>query len=331
MKILMSCRHNYPAYKPIGTGMHVSELPSGSGMHIHDLLVKGLAELGHEVYYHLPNGYSIPLPEGVIPVSHLPTDVDICHTMARVHTEVSSFYQQLGTAVLATNHLYLDDDTPCFTWVHVSKYLAEKYHSDHYVSCGLDPDDFVYSEEKEEYLLFISDLSRYKEKGLERALDLSKKAGQKLIVAGTSKFQKDIEEVKQLCQTYGAIYIGDVRGREKANWIAKAKALLSPSTQDESFGLTLVEAMFSGTPSIVSNVGAYSEVLCRKTGIICETDEDFLVAFECVTSLSSKECRNRALRHFHYIRMVQDYIRLYTQELKKTHNSQCTVNPVWTN
>ena len=53
MRLLLSSTHRYPAFGDVGSGLHPKLFPSGSGFHIHDLLVKGLAELGHEVatYY----------------------------------------------------------------------------------------------------------------------------------------------------------------------------------------------------------------------------------------------------------------------------------------
>ena len=54
MRICVTAKHRYPAG---GTG------PSGG--HIFDLLVRGLAELGHEVFYRPQLGAAAPLPPGV--------------------------------------------------------------------------------------------------------------------------------------------------------------------------------------------------------------------------------------------------------------------------
>ena len=56
MRILLSSEHSYPAFGPVGSGLHPRTYPSGSGFWIHDLLMKGLAELGHDVFYLLPRG-----------------------------------------------------------------------------------------------------------------------------------------------------------------------------------------------------------------------------------------------------------------------------------
>ena len=62
MRILLSSEHRYPAFGAVGSGLHPRTYPSGSGFWIHDMLMKGLTELGHEVFYFLPHGAAVPLP-----------------------------------------------------------------------------------------------------------------------------------------------------------------------------------------------------------------------------------------------------------------------------
>src|ERR1044072_539667 len=51
MRVLLSSDHEYPSSNGHGSGLHPKAFPSGSGYILHDLLAKGLAELGHEVSY----------------------------------------------------------------------------------------------------------------------------------------------------------------------------------------------------------------------------------------------------------------------------------------
>ena len=76
MRVLLSSIHQYPAASSIGVGLNPKPFPSGSAFSIHDLLAKGLAELGHDVIYLLPKGASKPLPAGVTLVSEPRHDVD---------------------------------------------------------------------------------------------------------------------------------------------------------------------------------------------------------------------------------------------------------------
>ena len=65
MRILLSSDHQYPSFREVGVGRRPLPIPSGSSQHIHDLIAKGLAELGHEVLYWLPKGTHQALPPGV--------------------------------------------------------------------------------------------------------------------------------------------------------------------------------------------------------------------------------------------------------------------------
>ena len=65
MRVLLSASHRYPADDDHGVGLRPRPMPSGSGGHIHDLIARGLAELGHDVSYLLWQGAGAPLPPGV--------------------------------------------------------------------------------------------------------------------------------------------------------------------------------------------------------------------------------------------------------------------------
>jgi glycosyltransferase involved in cell wall biosynthesis len=315
LKILLSCNHIYPAAKPKGTGTATTNYPSGSGNHQHDLLAKGLAEKGHEVLYHIQHDPTVIAPAGITFVNHFVEGVDLVHVMSRVDDKLVIHYQQQNIPILATNHLYKADEKPPFKWVHVSKTLADLYHEKQYVWCGLDPADYLFSIHKQDYFLFISDMSRHQEKGLDIALELSKKRNLKLVVAGSSRNQNDIDKVKSLCNTYNATYVGDVRGKQKAELLANACAVISPSRLPESFGITLAEALFSGTPVICSNVGAYGEITTPEVGFVCNNDMEYLHAVDHIQNIDPKACRDYAMTHFHYHNTTEKYINIYKEIL----------------
>ena len=78
MRILIASNHRYPSYGVVGSGRHPMDFPSGSAGYVQDLLARGLAELGHEVFYFLRRGSETPLPQGVQLVSEpWPTSISI--------------------------------------------------------------------------------------------------------------------------------------------------------------------------------------------------------------------------------------------------------------
>jgi len=96
MRILLSSEHRYPAFADVGAGPHPQPYPSGSGFWIHDLLARGLAELGHQVFYLLRQGAAKPLPPGVRAVSQPVWDADILHTISDRDDALVSEWQSRG-------------------------------------------------------------------------------------------------------------------------------------------------------------------------------------------------------------------------------------------
>lgn len=322
MRVLLSSNHRYEGHRDAGVGLRPRQWPSGSGFYIHDLLARGLAELGHEVFYRLPAGAAVPLPDGVALVSEPPGDVDVLHTIAYRDEELTRRFESAGRPWVTTCHLDLSargraQSPTTENWIFVSRALARAHSRERFVLNGLDPADYFYSEAKGDYFLFMSSLDWCMEKGLDRALSLSARAGARLVVAGTARSNEVIGEVRGLCERAGAVCVGDVRGARKAELLAGARAFLFPTRVNEAFGLGMVEALMSGTPVVCSNAGACPEVISPEVGFVCETDEDYLRAFGRLGEISPRACREKAARDYHYLRMAADYVAEYGKEVAR--------------
>jgi glycosyltransferase involved in cell wall biosynthesis len=319
MRILLSASHRYPAFQTEGTGFLPTKYPSGSGYHMHDLLARGLAESGHEVFYLLRSGWRAQLPRGVVPVMEPVLDVDLYHSVLipGIDEDVLRIISDRGCAWVATCHLDRSrtGPPPLPNWIFVSRHHARAHGSDRYVWNAIDPDEYVFSEVKQEYLLFLASMEHALEKGLNTALQLSQQHGFPLVVAGSARTAETIEEVRRLCRSNGAEYLGDVRGKRKADLIAGAKALLFPSRMNEGCPVVILEALASGTPVISSSVGGCAEILTTRTGFLCDNMEEFSAAIDRLYRISPQDCRRDAVERFHYRRMVNDYIREYELEI----------------
>lgn len=319
MRILLVSSHCYPASSKIGSGLHPKVYPSGSGYHLHDLLAQGLAEEGHEVFYQLHKGAEIPMPPGVKLVSDPVAEVDICHAPLGPPGFEKAMLE-FGTAhrkpCLLTCHMKVPDMRGDANIVFVSRALAAAHASSRYVLNGIHPDDFMFLEQKQDYLLFMSAMNRAADKGLDFALALSKRKGFRLIVAGTGLDYETIQRVAGLCAGAGAEYVGDVRGSRKAELIAGARAVVFPSKLEEGCPLVILEAMMSGTPVISSRGGGSVELVTPETGILCVQEAEWDDAVDRVAEISPARCREIALEKFHYRRMVTDYLREYRRELE---------------
>jgi glycosyltransferase involved in cell wall biosynthesis len=110
---------------------------------------------------------------------------------------------------------------------------------------------------KSDYYLIVSRIVGGK--GIELAIQASKKAGFKLKIAGELAGFKNMAGVETL---------GRVTEEEKIKLMSEARGFLALS-KDEDFGITPVESMLCGTPVIAFNGGGYKEtVLNKKTGIL---------------------------------------------------------------
>jgi len=325
MRVLLSSEHRYPAFGEVGTGLHPRSYPSGSGFWIHDLVMKGLAELGHEVFYLLPRGASGPLPAGVKLVSQPVWDADILHTISDRDEPLTRAWEARGLPWVTTCHI--DMRTRGFTqqpttdnWIFVSRTLARLHGRTRYVLNGVDPAACIYSETKQDYFLFMSSMDWEMKKGLDIALSLAARFRLKLVVAGTGNNYKRIVRIASLCKQIGAHYVGDVRGKRKAELLAGARAFLFPTRVDEAFGLGMAEALMSGTPVICSDKGACPELISPDVGFVCRTDREYVTALRKVAGISPQACREKATREFHYRRMAADYVAEYEKEIALNGN-----------
>jgi glycosyltransferase involved in cell wall biosynthesis len=324
MRILLSSNHRYPGSPKTGSGLEPRPWPSGSGFLVHDLIARGLAELGHEVFYRLPEGADEPLPAGVRLVDHFVDEVDIVHTMSGRDHAVLEEATSRGIPTVVTCHLdptvpgRLVADPIRDNWIFVSRTLAYSLGRPRHVLNGIDPDEYQFSEVKNDCFLFIASMDWADHKGLGVALDLARKVGLRLVVAGTAKAQGTVTEIAQRCSDAGAEYIGDVRGAEKAALLAGARGLLFPTQVNEAFGLAIAEALMSGTPVICSAYGACAELVTPEVGFVCHTERDYREAVARIQTIAPALCRATALARFHYLRMARDYLREYEMEISSS-------------
>lgn len=326
MRILLSSEHRYPAFDDVGTGPHPKPYPSGSGYWIHDLLARGFAELGHEVFYLLRQGAAKPLPPGVRAVPRPVWDADILHTISDHNGPLTNEWDSRGRPWVSTCHIDLRtrglaQGPSTDNWIFVSRTLAQRHRRQRFVWNGVDPDACIYSEKKRDYFLFMSSMDWEMKKGLDIAISLAFRMHAKLVVAGTANNYKRIVRIASLCRQVGATYVGDVRGKRKAELLAGARAFLFPTRVDEAFGLGMVEALMSGTPVICSDKGACPEIISPDVGFVCRNDRDYISAMKRIGSISPRACREKAMREFHYLRMTRDYLAEYEKEIARNSSS----------
>jgi glycosyltransferase involved in cell wall biosynthesis len=258
---------------------------------------KAQAELGHEVTLLAPPGSSCPgvkvieVPSGQEYGRLLPAGVEVAHRYG------------VSPEGLTIPHLESSQgNSPAELRYHPTKVYCSGDHarrggSTAFVYNGVDPDEYLYREHKDDYFLFLSKVSR-QVKGVDVALRLAQRLGFRLVVAGGTRF--DLRRTGGLWDSLRADvhFCGMVGGRRKAELIAGARALLFPIRWEEPFGIVVAEALISGTPVITTPRGAMPELVTPDVGFLCHDEGELADAIQRVGEISPAACRQRALEHF---------------------------------
>jgi len=113
-------------------------------------------------------------------------------------------------------------------------------------------------------------------------------------------------------------YLGSVGPQERARVLGAALALLHPIGFDEPFGLSVVESMACGTPVVAYRRGSMPEIIDDGvTGFVVDDAAQAADAVRSVAALDRSTCRAVAERRFGVDRMVQDYVAVYDQILRR--------------
>ena len=172
-----------------------------------------------------------------------------------------------------------------------------------------DEEDFIYSEEKEDYILFLSRV--YEGKGIHIAVQAAEAAGVRLVVAGQNP------ENIQFSDNVTYVGYADVETRKRL--MANAKGLIVASLYMEPFGGVQVESLLSGTPTITTDWGAFTENNIEGvTGYRCRTFSDFVNAIRNLDKIKPSDCRKYGEKFLlqnvapMYEKYFQDVLNVYT-------------------
>lgn len=154
-----------------------------------------------------------------------------------------------------------------------------------------DVDDFEYSEEKEDYILFLGRLIH--RKGIEIAIQAAERAGVRLLVAG----QHCGDNINLNRPNVEYVGYADIETRKRL--LSRAKALIVPTVYIGPFEGVHVEAGLSGTPVITSAHGVFSEaVLHGTTGYRCRTMDQYVTAIKNIDAIRPIDCRTYAVGNY---------------------------------
>ena len=178
---------------------------------------------------------------------------------------------------------------------------------------GLPADLYRYGEGDGGYLAFLGRISP--EKGIERALDIAKRAGLPLKVAAkVDVVDRDYYAKVVAPQMDHPLieFIGEIGEADKGDFLGGARALLFPIDWPEPFGLVMTEAMACGTPVIAWRRGSVPEVIePGRSGFVVDSIEAAVDALGRLDAIDRRECRRAFEARFTAARMADDYLAAY--------------------
>jgi glycosyltransferase involved in cell wall biosynthesis len=200
---------------------------------------------------------------------------------------------------------------------------------------ALELDSFPVVEKKDNYYITLARFT--KDKGQHVAVKFAAKYKKRLRMAGTvagmgsnrklllelsnplSPYRKNEEfryysdRILQYVLRYPRItYTGNISGRKKVRFIARAKALLFPIDWDEPFGMAVIEALACGTPVVTMNRGAMPEIITHGVnGFLADTEAEFFEYANRVDEIDPMACRRSVEKLFSAELMAKTYVKRY--------------------
>jgi glycosyltransferase involved in cell wall biosynthesis len=272
-------------------------------------LARGLADAGHRVTLiagegsHAPEATLVPLTRAqrrdaaldLRPL--LPGGVDLLLSYVPLAGSpgvpwIRSLHgNRKPAAANAANTLYLSRDH------------AERHGGTAFVYNGIDLGEFRFRRDKAGYDLFLGRLHGVK--GHRWAIEGARRTGHRLVLAGG--WRPSLSRAVR--------YAGEVGGERKAELLAGAECLWMPAQWDEPFGLTLIEAMASGTPVLGTRRGALPEIVTPDVGALGDTVDELVGLRAGLARIAPDACRARVERWFSHHVMAEGYVRMFREFL----------------
>ncbi len=185
-------------------------------------------------------------------------------------------------------------------------YLATVYN-------GIDLSNLTFREKPGDKLVHYGRI--HMDKGTHLAIDVAKKSGMDLIIAGIIQDQQYFDNlIKPHINDTSIKFIGPVNPVQRDALLKEAYAVIHLNTIPERFGLVMAESMAAGVPLIVMDLGSCREVIADKiTGFLVNSVDEAVAAVGKIDTLDRKKCLQRVEENFTIDCMVSGYEKVYEE------------------
>ena len=312
-----------------------------------DVLARGLIAIGHDVTLFATGDSTCPVPT----LSAYPRALGTGGSAeAELHHVALAYQALVGRVDLIHDHTLLGPQrllaqacpTPVVTTVHcrftdemIRLYeplsrrlpvvaisaaqadLALTVHTAAVIHHGIEVERFPLGLGAGGYAAFLGRMSP--DKGPHRAIAVARAAGMPIRLAAKMWEPAELAffaaEVEPLLGP-DAVYVGELGGQDKLDFLGGATALLNPIRWPEPFGLVMVEALACGTPVISFREGSAPEIVRPGlNGFLCDDEDEMVGAIGRIGELDRGVCRASVEESFSAAGMVAAHIPLYRQTI----------------
>ncbi len=185
-------------------------------------------------------------------------------------------------------------------------YLATVYN-------GIDLSNLTFRETPGDKLVHYGRI--HSDKGTHLAIEVAKKAGRDLIIAGIIQDQNYFDTlIKPHINDSSIRFIGPVNPVQRNALLKEASAVLHLNTIPERFGLVMAESMAAGVPVIAADLGSCREVIADgKTGYLVNNVDEAVEAVAKLDLIDRKSCLQRVQENFTIDCMAAGYEKVYEE------------------
>jgi glycosyltransferase involved in cell wall biosynthesis len=231
----------------------------------------------------------------------------------------------IKTPMLTTIHGFSDPDILRVYHDHKDSYYASISDSDRdaglpYVATvynGIDLSNLTFSETPGDKLVHYGRI--HNDKGTHLAIEVAKKCGRDLIIAGIIQEQEYFDNlIKPHINNSSIQYIGPVNPVQRDALLKEASAVIHLNLIPERFGLVMAESMAAGVPVIAMDLGSCREVIADKeTGYLVNNVDEAVEAVGKIDQIDRKKCRRRVEENFTIDCMAAGYEKVYEEIFRR--------------
>ena len=140
---------------------------------------------------------------------------------------------------------------------------------------------------------------------------------------------KDIEQFKNKYKDLdNCKFFGHLEGKSLLGHYISSDILCSPATENESFGIVLIEAMASKTAVLASNINGYNEIINNKNGLLFKNKDVNDLTNKLTLLIEDDNLRNNLKKTGYEFSKKYNWKKVSEGIIKIAINSQVPILPI---